>query len=245
MKIGIFDSGLGGKLILDAVRTHMPQYDYAYYGDTAHVPYGERSEEEIYTLTKAGVTYLYTEQQCGLVIVACNTSSAESVRRLQTEYLSTSFPGRSLLGVVVPTLEVIVTSECKNILLIGTQRTISSNKYQLELEKFASHINLTQIAAPKVVPHIEAGQYDDALAEILQLLQNDQSEGFGYDGLILGCTHYSVLTDTLRQVLGERVRVFAQTEIIPDKLQMYLETHPELVKQLTTGSTVIEYTTAA
>lgn len=81
MKIGFFDSGLGGLTIMDAVRAAMPQYDYYYYGDTAHVPYGDKTEAEVYELTKAGVTHLF-EQGALIVIIACNTASAETLRKL-------------------------------------------------------------------------------------------------------------------------------------------------------------------
>jgi len=245
MKIGIFDSGLGGKLILDAARGQLPQYDYAYYGDTAHVPYGDRSEEEIYELTQAGVTYLFEQEGCALVVVACNTSSAESVRRLQNEYIPQSFPDRKVLGVIVPTLETVVRSTCQKVLLIGTRRTIESDKYQIELDKLHSDITLTQAATPTLVPYIEAGEYDQTLAEILSTLKTDQATDFVYDGIILGCTHYSVLADSLQQILGERVQVFAQTNIIPHKLKTYLVAHDELEVRMTQGGTVTEYLTGS
>jgi len=85
MKIGFFDSGRGGLLVAKSVQDLMPQYEYIYYGDTAHVPYGERAESEIYSLTKKGVAYLF-EQDCALVVLACNTASAETLRKLQDDW---------------------------------------------------------------------------------------------------------------------------------------------------------------
>jgi glutamate racemase len=107
MKIGFFDSGLGGLTILKAVVKELPQYDYVYYGDTLHLPYGDKTEEEIFTLTKTGIEYLF-EKGCVLVIVACNTASAETLRKLQDSWLLETYPDRKVLGVIVPTLERVL-----------------------------------------------------------------------------------------------------------------------------------------
>ena len=156
-------------MILDAVRQQLSQYDYAYYGDTAHVPYGDRSEAEIYELTKAGVTHLFEQEQCLLVVVACNTSSAETVRRLQQEFIKEQYPERKILGVIVPTIETLVRSDCKNVLLIGTERTVSSNKYQVELDKLHATIELTQVPTSQLVPLLEVGDHASALDLVLSL----------------------------------------------------------------------------
>ena len=112
MKIGFFDSGLGGLTILKAVTQALPSYDYEYFGDTAHVPYGNKSEEEIYELTKAGVEHLF-EQECALVIIACNTASAETLRKLQDTFLKEEYPDRNILGVIIPMVEEVL--ECHEI----------------------------------------------------------------------------------------------------------------------------------
>ena len=90
MKIGFFDSGLGGLTILESVVKALPDYDYAYYGDTANLPYGDKTEEEIFNLTRKGIEELF-KLDCLLVIIACNTASAETLRKLQDNFL----PGSS------------------------------------------------------------------------------------------------------------------------------------------------------
>jgi glutamate racemase len=246
MKIGIFDSGLGGRLILESVRNQLPQYDFAYYGDTAHVPYGDRPEEEIYTLTKRGVRHLMEQENCVLVILACNTASVETLRRLQDEFLPETYPGRRILGVVIPTLEVALESDVRRVLLLATSRTVSSGKYHLELGKRNElQMKIESISMPTLVPHIEAGEVATALSTVMDLIMSRAAQGVSYDGVILGCTHYSVLHTELQNTLGGEVKVFSQTEIIPQKLRMYLDAHRELEQQLSRTNTVTEHLTGS
>ncbi len=233
MKIGFFDSGLGGLMILKSVSDQLPQYDYEYYGDTANVPYGDKSEEEIYELTKAGVGELF-ERNCALVIIACNTASAETLRRLQDTFLVEKYPDRRILGVIIPTVEEVAASGLSRILLIGTRRTVNSGKYERELSKFEHSPTLEAIATPGLVPLIEAGKKDEAFAEVLPVIENFV-QGRG-DGLILGCTHYTTMREKIQERFPE-LKIFSQDTIIPTKLASYLEVHPEIESRLTQGGT--------
>lgn len=231
MKIGFFDSGLGGLLILKHVAKHLPQYDYEYYGDTAHLPYGDRSEEEIFALTKVGIEHLF-QRDCVLVVVACNTASAETLRRLQDEWLPYNYPDRRILGVIIPMIETVLESDLKNVLLVATKRTVESRKYDRELEKKTSAITLTSIATPGLVPLIVAGGLDQAIIELTPLLTKHQQGGG--DGVILGCTHYGLLTAALRAHSSVPYTILSQHEIIPNKLNQYLLKHLEIAEQLST-----------
>src|SRR3989344_5300584 len=104
MRIGIFDSGLGGLFVARAIMERLPQYDYLYLGDTKRLPYGNRSPETVYEFVRQGVQYLFA-QDCALVILACNTASAQ-LRKLQTEWLAQVTPDKRILGVIIPTVEV-------------------------------------------------------------------------------------------------------------------------------------------
>ncbi len=241
MKIGFFDSGLGGLLILKHVAKQLSQYDYEYYGDTAHLPYGDRSEDEIFTLTKAGMEHLFA-RECVLVIVACNTASAETLRRLQDEWLPYQYPDRRILGVIIPMIETVEESGLEHVLLVATKRTVDSNKYQRELEKKTSSISLTQVATPVLVPLIEAGALADAAAALVPILEMHCKQGGG--GVVLGCTHYGLLTEALRAHFGEVYAIMSQHEIIPSKLALYLERHPELCDRLSTTGKRNIYLTA-
>src|SRR3989344_7328980 len=105
MKIGIFDSGLGGLILAKAIIKKLPQYDYLYLGDTKNLPYGQKSAKRIFDYTLKAVDFLF-KQNCQIIIIACNTSSALALRKIQQQYLASNYPNRRVLGVVIPTLEV-------------------------------------------------------------------------------------------------------------------------------------------
>lgn len=241
MKIGFFDSGLGGLLVANATRTLMPQYDYVYYGDTANVPYGDRSEMDIYQLTKAGVTALFNSN-CAIVVVACNTASVASLRRLQDEWIRVDFPDKKLLGVVIPTVEVLGNTHINKALLLATQRTVRSGKYEAELAKLNSNIQLLKQATPQLVSLIESGDYQQAATEATAYIRQQLANCSDISVVILGCTHYSVLAKSLRTEFPD-LTFLAQTEIIPSKLQTYIEKHTELKSELTLGGTFDTYFT--
>tara|TARA_B100002051_G_scaffold276628_2_gene326278 strand:+ start:7079 stop:7861 length:783 start_codon:yes stop_codon:yes gene_type:complete len=227
MKIGFFDSGLGGLLILKAVVRELPEYNYEFYGDTANLPYGDKTEEEVYRLTCKGVTELF-ERNCRLVILACNSASAEAVRRLQREMLVGEYADHRILGVIVPTVEVVTELTKKDVLLIATRRTVESNKYQLELEKLNTKIELRQVAAPDLVPLIEIGDIDLATEEAMKVIETEGGES---EVVVLGCTHYAKLKNQLRKKYPDKI-FLSQDEIIPTKLKSYLQTHQEIESTL-------------
>ncbi|MEY2665505.1 MAG: hypothetical protein RLZZ480_610 [Candidatus Parcubacteria bacterium] len=228
MNIGFFDSGLGGLLILKAVAKALPQYDYIYYGDTANLPFGDKSEEEIYAYTKAAIEELF-KRDCVLVIVACNTASAETLRRLQDTFIKESYPDRRVLGVIVPSIEALLESGKKNALLIATRRTVESGKYERELLKLDSSISLTSHATPELVPLIESHDIEAALVIAVSTVETKTGKG---DAVILGCTHYGLLKDALREKFPS-LTFISQDEVIPKKLADYLERHTEITSQLT------------
>lgn len=225
MKIGIFDSGLGGLVIGQAVMNALPDYDYIYLGDTLHVPYGKRSGETIYNLTKRAVEWLF-EQDCQLILIACNTASATALRRLQQAYLPTSpYKDRRVLGVVVPTLEAAIDHGATNIGLIGTQYTIQSDVYGQELKKLNPAINIMPQATPLLVPLIENQGLKwvrPILEEYLTPLRDKDIEN-----LILGCTHYPMLKPFITEIMGADFPLISQEDIIPHKVVDYLNRHTE------------------
>ncbi len=232
MNIGFFDSGLGGLTILRAVRERLPEYDYLFYGDTANLPYGDKSEEEIYELTRRAVTHLF-ERGALLVIVACNTASAETLRRLQDTVLTGHYANRKLLGVIIPTVEALADTGVTRALLIGTRRTVESGKYERELRKISADVALASVATPGLVPAIESNDRDTAQKILCEIIGPRAGE---VRTVVLGCTHYTVLKDYLRETYG--LQVLSQDEIIPEKLAVYLKNHPEIESHLTKNGTL-------
>jgi glutamate racemase len=232
MKIGLFDSGLGGLTILKEVVREIPEYNYLYYGDTKNLPYGDRSESEIYDLTTKGMEYLFSNN-CLLNIIACNTASAETARRLQNEFLPMKYPDRKILGIIVPTIEELTYTEPTRAILLATKRTVDSGKYSKELAlRGNGNTKLIPIATPSLVPLIE--KHDLAKAVFNAIAEIDKQIGES-DVVVLGCSHYTQIKEPLRDYYENKKQIISQDEIIPKKLKQYLTAHPEIESRLTRG----------
>lgn len=226
MKLGVFDSGLGGLVIARAIREGMPNADMLYYGDTLHLPYGNRSSETIYNYTRNAVEIMF-EKDCALVVVACNTASATALRRLQQEWLpqQEKWKGRNVIGIVVPTLEAAIAHGHKKLGLIATNYTISSKVYQTELLKLDPTLRIFEQATPLLVPLIE----NDGMQWAEEILKHYMEPLIqkNIECLMLGCTHYPALKDLIQKILGKKIEILSQDEILPKKLVDYLARHPE------------------
>lgn len=197
-----------------------------YFGDTLHLPYGNRSHDAIYDYSKRAIEFLF-EQDCNLIITACNTVSASALRQLQQIYLPNSpYAERRILGVIVPTLETAMDKGFKKIGLIATNFTIESRIYDDELNKLSPNIQLFAKNTPLLVPLIEHDGQDWAHSVLEKYLQPLKEKDI--ECLILGCTHYGFLKPHIREVLGSDIEILSQDEIIPDKLKDYLNRHPEI-----------------
>lgn len=245
--IGIFDSGYGGLTIFDKIRQLMPTYDYLYLGDNARAPYGVRSFEVVYQFTREAVSYLF-EAGCQLVILACNTASAKALRTIQQRDLPGWDPARRVLGVIRPTVECVDGwSRTKHVGILGTVGTIASRSYEIEIAKLFPHIRVTGEACPMWVPLVENNEFASPGADYFvrqhldRLLQADPE----IDTLILGCTHYPLLLDKIRQFLPSSVIPYPQGEQVAISLSDYLHRHPEMDARLTKGSSCRFLTTEA
>jgi glutamate racemase len=228
VRIGVFDSGLGGLAVTQAIISRLPEYDYLYLGDTKRVPYGNRSQESIHEFVSEALAYLFAHD-CEIVILACNTASAEALRKSQQEYLPVHYPTRRVLGVLIPTVEAVFDSgPVGKVGLLATQSTVESGAYQREAARQNQNSNVVSQAAPLLVPLIENGgkKYlgpilDDYLAPLIEAR---------VDTVVLGCTHYSLIKEEIRSRVA--APVLSQDEIVPDKLADYLHRHPELESRL-------------
>ncbi|MBI5220430.1 MAG: glutamate racemase [Candidatus Liptonbacteria bacterium] len=233
MKIGLFDSGLGGLILTRAIARALPQYDYVYLGDTQRVPYGNRSPETIYEFTRQGVDFLF-RKKCRLIIVACNTASAEALRKIQRTHLPHNYPDRRVLGVIIPTVEEVARSGARSVGVLATLGTVNSRVYPKELKKISPRTKVYQEAAPLLVPLIESGGRQWAkpiLQSYLKPLLKKRIQT-----LLLGCTHYPLYKTKIRRWLPKNIRVVSQDEIVPGKLRDYLKRHPEMEHRLSKKS---------
>ncbi len=235
--IGIFDSGYGGLTIFNKIREAMPEYDYIYLGDNARTPYGPRSFEVVYRFTRQAVEKLF-EEGCQLVILACNTASAKALRTIQQKDLPLWDAERRVLGVIRPTVELMDRiSRTKHVGILGTSGTISSGSYSLEINKMFPHVRVTGEACPMWVPLVENNEFASPGADyfVQKHLEHILSLDPDIDTLVLGCTHYPLLMDKIRQYLPDGVTLFAQGQYVAESLKDYLYRHPEMDRRLTRG----------
>ncbi len=223
MKIGIFDSGLGGLVITKSLKEIMPEYDYIYYGDTQNLPYGDKDSAQILQYTIEAVKFLIS-QKCGLIIIACNTATAISLRYLQQKFIPSYAPDVKVLGVVIPTVEEALQNRIKHVGVLATEATVKSHIYKEELQKINSQLEVTEIAAPDLVPAIENNDFAKASKDIISYFAQFNN----IDSIILGCTHYPLLKTILRQNISEKIQVVSQDELIGNKLRQYLQKHIDI-----------------
>ncbi|MFY0660991.1 MAG: aspartate/glutamate racemase family protein [Shimia sp.] len=236
MAVGLFDSGLGGLTVYDAVSKRLPDVPLVYFGDNAHAPYGVRDADDVYNLTTAAVERMW-DAGCDLVILACNTASAAALRRMQESWIPND---KRVLGVFVPLIEALTERswgdnspprevEVKHVALFATPATVASRAFQRELAFRAIGVDVEAQACGGVVDAIEDG--DMILAEALvrshvDALKRKMPEP---QAAILGCTHYPIMHDAFQNALGADVNVYSQANLVADSLADYLERHPKMI----------------
>ena len=248
MAIGVFDSGLGGLTVLDAVTRRLPDVPFVYLGDNAHAPYGTRTPDDIFNLTTAATTRLWAEG-CDLVILACNTASAAALKRMQETWVPKS---KRVLGVFVPLIEALTERQwgdnspprevaVKHVALFATPATVATRAFQRELAFRAIGVDVEAQPCGGVVDAIEQG--DEILAEALvrshvEALKRRMPHP---EAAVLGCTHYPLMERVFTQALGPSVKVYSQANLVAESLADYLTRRPEMLgpgklsKFLTTG----------
>jgi len=236
MAVGIFDSGLGGLTVLDAVNKRLPEVPFVYYGDNAHAPYGVRDSDDIYALTTAGVQRLF-DAGCDLVILACNTASAAALRRMQESWVPRD---KRVLGVFVPLIEALTERQwgdnspprevaVKHVALFATPTTVSSRAFQRELAFRAIGVDVEAQPCGGVVDAIEQGDMILAEALVRSHVEALQRRTPLPEAAILGCTHYPLMGDVFQDALGAGVSVYSQANLVAESLADYLARRPEKV----------------
>ncbi len=247
--IGVFDSGFGGIDILRGIVHALPEYNYIYLGDTARTPYGTRSQETIYEFTRQAVEFLF-KQNCDLVILACNTASTVALRRLQQEFLSTHYPDKKVLGVLIPAVEAAIeATQNGKIGVLATEATVTSCAFPAQLEKTAAALGVKkplvmfQKSATLLAPIVEA---EDIHPEATTLIINDYVAPLlaeGIDTLVLGCTHYGILEAQIATAVGPHVTIISEGRVVPEKLAAYLKRHKDIADAIARNGQVTFYTT--
>jgi glutamate racemase len=244
-KIGVFDSGFGGLTVLRSMVDLLPNYRFIYFGDNARAPYGNKSFDLIYEYTLEGVNFLFN-QGCELVVLACNTASAKALRTIQQNDLPKIAPKKRVLGVIRPSTEEITSYTRSGFVgILGTEGTVKSESYLLELEKTSPDLQVFQHACPLWVPLIEERQYETMagrmiIASDIDLLFKENTQ---IDTVLLACTHYPIIKSIIEEVVGNRARIIEQGPLVAVKLKEYLTRHPEIDIRLGRDGGIEFYTT--
>ncbi len=243
--IAVFDSGYGGLTVLNELRNHLPHYDFIYLGDNARAPYGTRSFDIVYEYTLQAVKKLFS-MGAHLVILACNTASAKALRTIQQNDLPNLDPTKRVLGVIRPSVEVVGDyTKSGHIGILGTMGTVQSLSYPLEIRKQSEDLKVYQEACPMWVPLVENGEAESDGADYfvkkhLEALLLQESK---MDTIILGCTHYPLLLNKIKQFLPTGVQVLSQGDIVAKSLVEYLHRHPEMEVKCSKEGTINYFTT--
>ncbi|MCW3079171.1 glutamate racemase [Segetibacter sp.] len=243
--IGVFDSGYGGLTVLKEITQLMPQYDYLYFGDNARAPYGPRSFDTVYHYTLQCVEWFF-KQGCSLVVLACNTASAKALRTIQQNDLPNIAPEKRVLGVIRPTTERIgELTRSGKVGVLGTNGTVRSQSYLIEIKKFYPEVEVFQEACPMWVPLIENNEYETEGADffIEKSLKNLMTLDAAIDTVLLACTHYPLIKEKIEAFLPPDVKVVSQGGIVAESLVDYLTRHPEIETKCSKNGNVGFYTT--
>jgi glutamate racemase len=240
--IGVFDSGFGGLQILRHIVKELPEYNYIYLGDTARIPYGSRSPETILKFTTQAVDFLF-KKNCQLIIFACNTASTKALREIQQKYLTKKYPGKNVLGVIVPAVEAAKEKNGRRIGVIATIGSVSSGAFICETKKIMPEAKIFQQACPLLVPIVEAGEEESEMADMMLKKYLRPLLNKNIDTLILGCTHYGLLENKIKKIVGNKIKIINEGKIVANKLREYLARHPEMEKRLKKENKIRFFTT--
>ncbi|MCX8485333.1 MAG: glutamate racemase [Bacteroidia bacterium] len=238
-KIGIFDSGYGGLTVMRSIVDALPAYDYLYLGDNARAPYGNRSFDTVYHYTLECVNWLF-DQGCELVILACNTASAKALRQIQQVDLPKRGDGKRVLGVIRPTTEQVgLLTKSGVVGVMGTEGTVKSGSYPIEIAKFFPEVVVEQEACPMWVYLVEHNHLTGEGADyfVKQHMDRIFSRNGEIDTLLLACTHYPLLRETIEKYLPEGVKLISQGGLVAERLEDYLGRHTEMEARLRRAGT--------
>ncbi len=216
--IGIFDSGIGGLTVAQAIKKLLPKENIVYFGDTAHLPYGDKSEAAIQAYS-IKIADILLKKSCKVIVIACNSASSASYELLK-EYVRKD---AHIINVIDPMVEYITENfSGKRIGLIGTKRTVQSGIYSRKIQEANSGILLQSLATPLLAPMIEEGFFNNQISHeiIRQYLEDETLKDI--DALVLACTHYPLIKKEINQFYQNQVAVLDSAEVVAQALQRHL-----------------------
>ncbi len=233
--IGVFDSGLGGLTVVKELMKILPHEDIVYLGDTARVPYGPRGTATIRKFSIDNTKFLLTKK-VKIVVIACNTSSA-----VAAGYIKNKFKKAPVFEVIEPA-SIDAVKKGERIGVIGTRGTVGSHAYPEKISKLRSGIKVFSVACPLFVPFIEEGEIESPALKIIAKRYLKELKEQNIDTLIMGCTHYPIIEDTIKKELGEKINLINPGKSVAREVAAYLEENKLLNVQKKNGSIVFYVT---
>lgn len=227
--IGIFDSGIGGLTVANAIHKLLPNEELIYFGDTAHLPYGDKSSIAIKSFAK-GITDFLLEHNCKLIVIACNTASAHAYEAVKKQAA-----GRAIVVNVIDPMANFVAKKYagRHIGIIGTKGTINSRVYVKKINKLAPEAKVSSLATPLLAPMIEEGFFNNLISKTIINSYLSKKHMQGIDALVLGCTHYPLIKKEVEQYYKKKAEVIDSSELIAQVVKEQL-TKKQLLNPRTT-----------
>jgi glutamate racemase len=212
--IGVFDSGIGGLTVARSIKDHFPDQKLIYFGDTTHLPYGEKSADSIRSFSERICQFLLA-QGCNVIVVACNSASSSAF-----DLIREVCNGKArVINVIDPMIRHVHKEYSnKKVGLIGTHRTVDSGEYERKLKDLNSGVQLVSKATPLLVPMIEEGYYQNRISQ--EIIEGYLSipEFNDISALILACTHYPLIAKEIKEVSKEKIEILGSPDFISKEL---------------------------
>lgn len=216
--IGIFDSGIGGLTVANAIFNAMPNEDIVYFGDIAHLPYGDKSAEAIQHYSKKIADFLL-EKKSKLILIACNTASAAAYDAVK-DHLGGRVP---VLNVIDPVAEAVaMDGSIHKIGIIGTNGTIKSQVYDHKLKQLRPDIEVVSLATALLASMIEAGFYNNSVSQAVINNYLNYPDFSDIQAMILACTHYPLIKNEVKSFFHDRIKIFDSTDIVAERVKKEL-----------------------
>ncbi|MDO5510871.1 MAG: glutamate racemase [Weeksellaceae bacterium] len=217
--IGVFDSGVGGLTVAKAIKDLLPNENILYFGDSKHLPYGDKSKTTIVEYCE-NITRFLIEEDCKLIVVACNTASANALREIKRIAAQKKI---NVIDVVNPVAEHIAYSFHQKTGVIATKATVKTGVYRKKIKRLNNQITVRELATPLLVPVIEESLTNTKVSKAVIENYLNSTKFQELDSLILGCTHYPLIEKEVDQYYGGKVKIVNSPQIVAHKVKNYLQ----------------------
>ncbi len=218
--IGIFDSGIGGLTVADAIHRLLPNEALIYFGDTAHLPYGDKSPGLIRQYAQRITDFLLHEKKCKSIVIACNTASAAAYELLRDQYKGTV----PVINVIDPMIEVIIADDSiRKVGIIATKTTIASGTYQEKFTRRKPSLKYAALATPLLASMVEEGFYNNSISTAVLKKYLSYAGFTDIDALVLACTHYPLIKNEIASFFNNKIKIFDSAQVVAQKLKYILE----------------------